>query len=42
MKFNRRDVNDAVVIDVKGQLTGGPEALKATIEAIEDAGRWWP
>ena len=26
MKFNRRDVNDAVVIDVKGQLTGGPEA----------------
>jgi len=26
LKFSRRDVNDAVVVDVKGQLTGGPEA----------------
>ena len=26
MKFKRRDVDDAVVVDVKGQLTGGPEA----------------
>ena len=26
MKVKRRDVKDAVVLDVKGQLTGGPEA----------------
>ena len=28
MKVNRRDLDSAVVLDLKGQLTGGPEAEK--------------
>jgi len=40
LKVSRRDIDAAVVLDVKGQLTGGPEAetFRDLFKAIVDEG----
>ena len=41
MKVNRRDLDNAVVLELKGQLTGGPDAEKFRdlFKALVDEGR---
>lgn len=41
MKVNRRDLDSAVVLDLKGQLTGGPDAEKFRdlFKALVDEGQ---